>query len=105
MISYQAKQRLKEIGIRKVLGAGGYNLISILSIKFIRLYLVSLVVAIPVSYWLGSEWLASYVIRIDLGPGVFIIAIVLCFVISMLVLLSQVITAAKINPVEILREE
>src|SRR5258708_31449663 len=68
--SYAAKQRVKEIGIRKVLGASLGNLAFLLSAGFVRLALVAILIAFPLAWWAMHSWLQDFVYRIAIGPGV-----------------------------------
>ena len=100
-----AFQRTKEIGIRKVLGASVANLVRLLSADFIKLVLVALVVASPITYFLMSKFLESYAYRIEIKWPVFVIAATLAIVIAMLTVNYQAIRAALMNPVESLKTE
>jgi putative ABC transport system permease protein len=105
LATYTAEQRIKEIGIRKVLGATVANLVSMLSIDFLKLVLVSSVIAFPLSWWFMSKWLEDYAYRTDLGWWIFALAAVIAVVIALLTVCSQAIKAALANPVKNLRTE
>ena len=105
LAAFTARQRVKEIGIRKVLGATVANIITLLSRDFIRLVLVSIVIATPVAWWAMHSWLQDFAYHIPLSPWVFIGAGTLAVVIAVLTIASQSIRAATSNPVQSLRSE
>jgi len=103
--AFNARQRIREIGIRKVLGAGVSNILLLLSRDFIRLVLISIGIATPVAGWMMYRWLQDFAYRIPLGPGVFIVAGILAVVIAVVTISAQSIRAALANPVKNLRTE
>lgn len=105
LAAYIAEQRVKEIGIRKVLGATTSQIWILLSKDFIILVLVSCVIASPLAYYFLQDWLQKYEYRISIGPSVFVIAAVLALVITMITISFQAIKAAMSNPVKNLRSE
>jgi putative ABC transport system permease protein len=105
LASYMAEQRTKEIGIRKVLGATVTQLITLLSIDFLRLMLLSLGLAIPLSAWAMHRWLLGYSYRIRLSPWIFAVAGIGAIFIAILTVSTQALRAAVANPVQSLRSE
>jgi len=105
LAAYTAEQRTKEIGIRKVLGATVTNVLLLLSGNLIKLVLLAFVVAVPVSYYIMSEWLHNFAYRINLGVFPFLLAGGLTMLIALLTVSFQVLKAASANPVEALRFE
>lgn len=105
LASFTAERRTKEIGVRKVLGATTPNLVMLISKDFTRLILIAFVIAIPIAYFAANRWLAEFAYRIDIGPGVFILAGLLALTIALLTVSYHAIRAAFINPVESLRYE
>jgi len=105
LASFTAEQRVKEIGVRKVLGASVLNLWQLLSKDFVKLVLISCVIAIPVAYYVMNEWLKSYDYKINIGAGVFVIVIVLSILITLVTVSFQAIRAAMANPTKSLRTE
>ncbi len=105
MASFMAEQRTKEIGVRKVLGATVLNLWGMLSKDFVSLVLISLFIAMPVSWVFMQKWLQNYTYRTDMAWWIFASAAVGSLVITMLTVSYQSIKAAIANPVKSLRSE
>ncbi len=103
--AYVAESRIKEIGVRKVLGASVPAIARLLSLDFVRLVLISMLIASPVAWYAMQHWLQDYTYRIDIGWGVFLVAGVLAVGIAMLTVSFQAIKAARANPVVSLRSE
>ncbi len=105
LTSFVAEQRVKEIGIRKVLGASIPNIWGLLSKDFIILVVISCFIAIPVSIYYMNEWLQKYDYRASLSWWVFASAAVGALVITLITVSFQAIKAALANPVKSLRTE
>jgi hypothetical protein len=105
MASYMAEQRVKEIGVRKVLGASVFSLWNLMSREFVFLVVIALVIATPVARWLMSGWLAHYEYRSTLPWWIFAGTGAMAIVITMLTVSYQSIKAARRNPVKALRSE
>ena len=105
LASFVAEQRTKEIGIRKVLGASVTNLWQLLSRDFLGLILIACLVAIPLAYYFGRDWLQNYDYRTDLHWWVFAAAAGGALVITIATVSYQTIKASTINPVKSLRSE
>ncbi len=103
--AYNVLQRTKEIGIRKVLGASVQNLLVMLSKEFLVLVLISLIVAIPVAWWVMNNWLQDFAYRIQMPWWVFVIAGLLAIFIAVLTVSIQAVKAAVANPIKSLRTE
>jgi len=97
--------RIKEIGIRKVLGATVRNLTILISSDFTKLVLIAYVIAIPIAWYLMHRWLQEFAYRIEIGWMTFIVAGVLAIFIAWLTVSYQTIKAALANPVDSLRNE
>jgi ABC-type antimicrobial peptide transport system permease subunit len=100
-----AENRVKEIGVRKVLGASVTSITSLLSKDFLKLVLISFVIAAPVAYWAMSKWLQGFTYRISIQWWVFALAGFLSVIIAILTVSFQAIKAAVANPVKSLRSE
>jgi putative ABC transport system permease protein len=105
LATYSAEQRVKEIGVRKVLGATLANLVSLLSLDFIKLVLIANVIAFPIAWWATSRWLQEYAYHIELQWWVFLLAAILASIIALLTVSYQAFKAAMSNPVKSLRSE
>ncbi len=103
--SYTASQRIKEIGIRKVLGASVTNITAMLSLDFLRLVLVSILIATPLTWLIMYSWLQSYAYRASIKWWVFALAGLIALVIALLTVSFQAVKAALNNPVKSLRSE
>jgi putative ABC transport system permease protein len=98
-------QRIKEIGIRKVLGASVSNILLLISKDFIAPILIANAIALPLAYWGCYKWLQNYKFRIDFSAWFFIMPMVMVFLIAILTVSYQSIKAALANPVRSLRSE
>ncbi len=105
LATFIAKQRTKEIGIRKVLGASVTSVTKMLSKGFIKLVIIACIIAIPLSYLAMNKWLQSFAYRIHIGWWVFVIAGAMAILIALITVSFQAIKAAIANPVESLRTE
>jgi putative ABC transport system permease protein len=105
LASFTAEQRVKEIGVRKVLGASVLNLWQLLSKDFVILVLISCVIAVPVAWYYMNEWLKSYKIKTTIGIGIFVAVVAIAILITLVTVSFQAIKAAMANPVKSLRTE
>ena len=105
LASFTAEQRVKEIGVRKVLGASVFNLWKLLSKDFVILVLIACVVAIPIAWYAMNEWLKNYDYKISIGWPTFILVIALSIAITLITVSFQSIRAAFANPAKSLRTE
>ncbi|HXB91793.1 MAG TPA: ABC transporter permease [Puia sp.] len=103
--SYAAKQRIKEIGIRKVLGASLPGLVVLLSKNFIRLAAVAILVAFPLAWWAMTKWLQDFIYRVDMDWKVYLLAGLLVLSITLITVSIQAVKTALINPVKNLKVE
>jgi len=105
LAAFSAEQRVKEIGIRKVLGASASNIVTLLSGNFVKLIILSLLIAGPVAWWVMNKWLEDFAYRISIGWLVFVIAGASAIIIAMITVSFHAIRAAVANPVAALRSE
>jgi len=103
--AFTITQRIKEIGVRKVLGANVSSIVSLLSMDFLKLVLISAIIAFPVAWYVMSKWLQGFAYRIDIHWWVFVLAGVLTLLIALATVGLQAIKAAIANPVDSLRTE
>lgn len=105
LVSYAMEQRLKEVGIRKALGASVRTLFFLLTTDFTKLVLISLLISIPAGWYAMSQWLDSFAYHIDLSVGIFALAAFSALLITILTVSYQSIKASTSNPVRALRNE
>ena len=105
LATYMAENRIKEIGVRKVLGASVPGITALLSKDFLKLVMISFVIASPVAWWMMHQWLQDYPYHVNIQWQVFAIAGLLSFLISVITVSYQAIKAAVSNPVKSLRTE
>jgi putative ABC transport system permease protein len=105
LTAYAAEQRIREIGIRKVLGASVTGIIRLLSRDFLRLVVVAMVLAFPLSWWGMHLWLQDFAYRITIGWEIFVVAGVISVGIALVTVSFQAVRAALANPVKSLRSE
>ena len=105
MASFMAEQRIKEIGVRKVLGASVFNLWRLLSADFVVLVIISLLIATPLAYFFMHSWLQNYQYRTEVSWWIFAAAGLGALLITLLTVSYQSIRAATSNPVKSLRSE
>jgi putative ABC transport system permease protein len=102
---FSAEKRRKEVGIRKVLGASASRVAYGLSLDFVKLVLISLVIAIPLAWMTIDKWLENYPYRISPGGWLFAGAAIMVIGIALLTVSFQSVRAALANPVSSLRSE
>jgi putative ABC transport system permease protein len=105
LAAYAAERRRKELGIRKVLGATVQGLVVLLSKDFIKLVVVSLVLASPVAWYFMNKWLESFAYRIHIAWWMFAVAAILAVMLALVTVSFQAVKAALSNPVQNLRRE
>lgn len=105
LIAYMAETRMKEIAVRKVLGASVPQITSLLSMDFIKLVLISILIASPIAWWAMNNWLQDFEYRIHMEWYYFVIAGAAAIFISLATISFQSIKAALANPVDSLRDE
>lgn len=105
LAAFTAERRQKEIGVRKVLGSGEWRIIYLLSADFSKVVVLSCVIALPLSYFIARSWLGGFAYKIPLSWWYFPTAGALALVIAMLTVGIQAVKAARINPVNCLKDE
>lgn len=105
LATYAAEQRIKEIGIRKVLGASVTSIVSMLSKDFLKLVIVAAVIAFPVAWWAMNNWLQDFAYRTSIQWWIFAVAGIAALLIALCTVSFQAMKAALANPVKSLRTE
>ena len=103
--AFAISQRVKEIGVRKVLGASTTTIVSLLSKDFLKLVLIAAIIAFPIAWYAMHNWLQDFAYRISMHWWVFIIAAIAAAFIALITVGMQAIKAATANPVKSLRTE
>ena len=105
LVTYAAEQRIKEIGIRKVLGASVTGIVQLLSKDFMRLVLIAFVIAAPLAWYFMNKWLEDFSYRVYINWWVFLLAGSIALLFALVTISLQAIKAALANPVKNLRTE
>ncbi len=105
LATFAAQQRIKEIGVRKVLGASIGSIVGLLSGDFIKLVIVSIVIATPLTWYVMDQWLQDFAYKISVQWWMFVLAGALAVIIAMITVSSQAVKAAVTNPVKSLKAE
>jgi putative ABC transport system permease protein len=105
LITFTVEKRVKEIGIRKVLGAGVGSMVTLLITGLLKVVLVSLLIAVPLSWLVMNKWLDDFAYRIHLEWWMFLVSGIISIIIALITLSFQAIKAAIANPVTSLRSE
>ncbi|SEL54138.1 ABC transporter permease [Parapedobacter koreensis] len=105
LAAFTTAQRTKEIGIRKVLGATLSNIVALVSKQFLLLVGIAVLIATPLAWWAGSNWLADFAYRVDITWWIFAFAGIMAALIALATVSFHAIRAATANPVESLRDE
>jgi putative ABC transport system permease protein len=105
LVTYAAEQRMKEIGVRKVLGANVGSIVALLSRDFLRLVAIASLIAFPVAWWAMNQWLRSFAYRTGISWWIFAAAAAAAILIALVTVSFKTIRAALANPVKSLRSE
>ena len=101
---YTTERRVKEIGIRKVLGSSSFGIVTLLTANFSKMVIAAILIAIPISYFLVQNWLSRFTYKINLSWWLFFLAAFLSLIIAWLTVSIQAFKAANVNPAQCLRE-
>ena len=105
LASFMVNQKIKEIGVRKVLGASVNQILMLFGKEFVKLIFISFLIAAPMAYFVMNLWLENYENHIDIGPWVFTVAVGSTLLIALVTVGAKSYRAAIINPVESLQDE
>jgi hypothetical protein len=105
LASFTIEKRFREIGVRKVLGASVRQLLLLISKEFLKLVVISFVIAVPLTYWLMNNWLENYKYRINIHWWLFVVVGMAMLALTLVVVSLNTLKAARANPVDSLRSE
>jgi len=105
LVVFTTKQRTKEIGIRKVLGASVYQILTLLSGGFVKLVLISAMIASPIAWFLMDKWLAGFAYHVPLRWWIFVLACLFALLIALATISVQTFKVARTNPVDSIKSE
>lgn len=105
LVSFTATKRNKEIGVRKILGASMFNIISLLSKDLLVLVVISIALGSPIAWYFGQQWLKDFAFHINIQWWMFVLAGLMAIGVALLTVSYQAIRAAVVNPVDSLRNE
>jgi putative ABC transport system permease protein len=105
LATFMAEQRMKEIGIRKVLGASVQHIVRLMTTEFIRLVFISFIIAAPIAWWAMNKWLNDFAFRTRISWWMFALSVLLALSVALITVSIQAFRAAIINPVKSLKTE
>lgn len=105
LTAFTTHQRMKEVGVRKVLGGSAPGLVQLLTKEVALLVLLANVLAAPAGFWLASRWLESFQYRVEIGVPSFLYVATISLLIAIGTVSYQTLSAVRTNPVEVLRDE
>lgn len=105
MAMFSAESRLKEVGVRKTLGADTIQVVRLLSAEYVRLIVIAILLAAPIAWWLNDMVLSNFANRIAVGPGILLMGVLPVAVLALVTIGSQTLRAAMSNPVDVMRAD
>ncbi len=105
MVGFVIETKIKEIGVRKVLGASTQSIWMLVSNRFLLLVGIAFLIALPISYYLMSGWLDEFVYRTNIGVFLIMLPVLLAIALTLIAISYQTIKATRVNPVECLKDE
>ena len=105
LVAYSAEQRKKEIGVRKVFGASLSSIYVMMNTQYVKLLVVALIIATPLSWWIMQQWLDTFQYKVSINPWLFIWAGGAELILAMVCVGYLALRAASLNPAVVLKEE
>ena len=105
LASYTTQERMKEIAIRKAIGASVLKIVYKITLSFTKLVLIANVVAWPLAWYFMNDWLNGFASRINFSWWIFVLAATLTYLLAISTIVFQALAAARRNPVDVLRYE
>ncbi len=105
LVNFTAERRLKEMGVRKILGLSSFGVFRLLSQGFSKLILISMVIGLPIGFFASKSWLDNFIYKIDMEVWFFLSAGILTWFVALFTVLTQAAKISKINPIECLKDE
>jgi putative ABC transport system permease protein len=105
LASFSAERRLKEFGVRKVMGASESGLVMLMYREFLALIIVAFVIASPLAWYFSNEWLSNFAYRVDLSPFAYLLSVLLITIVALTTVGYHSVRAARSNPIKVLRSE
>lgn len=105
IVVFSIEQKLKEIGVRKVLGASISSIVMLFSKSYVKLLLIAFVIASPIAYYFMGIWLSEFEYKIQIGADIFLISLSILLIISLVISVLQTTKASLMNPAEVLKDE
>lgn len=105
LVSFMVVSRTKEIGVRKVLGAGIFSIVRLLSKEFVVLVVIANLVAIPIAWYFANDWLTGFAFRMAINPTLFVLTTIFAVMLTLVTVGYQTVRAALANPIKSLRYE
>ncbi len=105
LASFSAERRLKEFGVRKVMGASEAGLVMLMYREFITLIAIAFLIASPLAWYFSNEWLSNFAYRVSLSPLAYVLSIIVITVVALTTVGYHSVRAARTNPVKVLRSE
>ena len=105
LASFMINQRMKEIGVRKTLGASVQSIVTMFSMSFFKLIVIAFVLAVPLAWFAMDQWLSNFKYRIDMSPWLFSAGLIATLLVAILTVGFKSLRAAMVNPVDSLRDE
>jgi putative ABC transport system permease protein len=105
LAAFSAQQRVKEIGVRKVLGASVTDITKLLSTDFVKLVVIAIIIGSPIAWWVMHSWLEAFPYRTNIDWWVFLLAAATAVLIAVGTVSFHAIRAGRSNPVDALRSE